>query len=231
MTTETAQVEAACVFQHRKPMLADRGLLCSDHLATMGETLQDVFEYYVLLPLYLLPGAAPSSAGDIKHTKNPEAPAPVNLAVISHTDRRNHYVRPPGEQNWWASADIPDVLGILTDHAQNVVTDRVLKHAELNTLIGVVNVLRTHNTWIADQYWVTDYYADLRMIRRSLALASGEPATPKPLGPCPAILPDSTECGTNLFPTPGTGAVTCKRCKAEWSTPAELLRLKLMMEG
>lgn len=202
-----------CQLRHKKPAEAGVGLICSHHAAGLNEALQDILELWALLPLYLLPGQSVDDGS--RHLKISAAPAPGSLHVMSLTDRRMHAPRPPGEQLWYQETDdIVDAFGTLVERAAYVAFGRDITNPDLVTITATVRLLRDNRDWIAGQDWISDYAEELRDLRAALTMGS---TRNRPVGHCPSLNGDGTECGGPLWPDRnGAMAVDCGTCERHY---------------
>lgn len=216
MMVETTEI-VWCGLRHKHGVRADVGLLCDHHLAAVSETLQDILEFWALLPLYLVRGEEGHDSGS-KRGKISAASAPLRVDVLSLTDHRNYAPHDPGWQVWWAPVDVPDVAGTLSTWAELAVhghTDCVPRL----TVMAAVRTLQSHRDRTAYFDAVVDYWAELRNLRSMLAAASGEP-NPKPVGHCPTLDGDGNACDGPLWADRKGGMqVTCGRCDRVFDEP------------
>lgn len=193
-----------CVL-HSGRKLATVGQLCDHHREALRETLADIAEMYALLPQYRMPGSTPEAeTGEHKHTKKADHPALVRLIVLALEDKRNGPVLEPG--------DVPDVPSVLAEWAENVRDERALSALVDGSVGESVRLLQAHGDWIAAQDWLVDFDADLRMLRRSLAMGIGRTGS-KPVGKCPSLDGDGKVCLGPLWPATNGMSVDCGTCK------------------
>jgi hypothetical protein len=206
-----------CALRHKQASPAEVGFLCAHHAAAVNETLQDILEFWTLLPLYLIPDEQGHDSGS-KRGKVSAAPAPLRVDVLALTDGRNHNVRDPGRQPWWAPVDVPDVAGLLSTWAQLAVYGHT-EHVPRLTVHAAVRVLQAHRARTAALDAVGDYWTELRNIRSMLAAASGEPNR-KPVGHCPTLDGNGDPCDGPLWADrQGSMQVTCGKCDRVFDEP------------
>jgi hypothetical protein len=197
-----------CALRHKQPPPADVGHLCSHHAAAINETLQDILEFWTLLPLHLVRGEQGHDSGS-KRGKVSAAPAPLRVDVLALTDGRNHNVRDPGLQPWWAPVDVPSVAAVLASWVAQAVGADEPPHL---TVFAAVRALQAHRDRLAAMDCINDYWAELRNIRSMLAAASGEPNR-KPVGHCPTLDGNGDPCDGPLWADQrGSMQVTCGKC-------------------
>jgi hypothetical protein len=81
--------------------------------------------------------------------------------------------------------------------ADNVRDDRRLAHPDTTTLSGERDLLTRQLRWIADQYWVVDFYAELKRVAGELASANG--TADVPVGTCGSLRPDGQLCEGDVW--------------------------------
>jgi hypothetical protein len=168
-------------------------------------------------------GTVPTDPGT-KHTKRPDAPAPMRLEVIDLLDIR-------AERG---------VLGIVHSWAYLVRDRRHLDPPERVTVAGECSLLMGHLAWCASQDWAGDLYDEIRVLARTLNDTVGE-YRPKPVGTCAALrdVPDSTvqvPCGGALVmdkvdPDSDDRGVHCLRCDNKIKANEGLRELGLIVDS
>lgn len=208
--------ETFCVLHHKSRALATVGLVCADHHAALRETLQDILEYWALLPLYLLPGSSPVADGSQKR-KNPDAPAPLNLEVVALLDRRtdDEEQRVSTETHgdrFESNGDegLPSIPLQLAVWADMVREARGLSEGN-GTVVESVRLLQAHMGWVVADRVVKQFDAQIRTMRRHLVHANGE-GSPKPVGKCPTLDGAGKYCDGPLWPAGDKMEVDCGRC-------------------
>jgi len=197
-----------CALRHRESVRADVGLLCDHHAAAVMETLQDILEFWVLLPLHLVRGEEGHDSGS-KRGKISAAPAPLRVDVLALTDHRNPAPRDPDLQPWWAPVDVPDVAGTLASWVGFAVG---AEETPVLTVYAAIRALQAHRDRLAAAECVRDYWGELRRVRSMLAAANGEPNR-KPVGHCPTLDGDGKTCDGPLWADrKGAMLVTCGEC-------------------
>jgi hypothetical protein len=209
-----------CPLSHRRPSRAEIGRICAHHAAAITETLQDILEFWALLPLYLIPSQDGHDSGS-KREKAADAPAPLRVDVLALTDHRNPAARDPGDQPWWAPIDVPDVAGVLTAWVALAVAADTPPPLTVPT---AVRALQAHNHRLAGMDCLPDYWTELRRVRSALAAANSEPP-PRPVGRCPTLDGDGNTCDGPLWadrhgPEPASPLrVTCSTCGRVFDEP------------
>lgn len=211
---ETSQT--FCRLHHKARAVAEVGLICFDHHASIKETLQDILEFWALLPLYLLPGSAPVADGS-KKRKNPDAPAPLNLGVVALNDRRSDdeeqrvSVLTHGSK-YESNGDesLPSVPVHLAAWADLVREERDLAAGD-GTVVDSVRLLQKHLDYLAGDDLIKKFDAQIRTIRRHLASGNGEYA-PKPVGKCPTLDGAGKYCDGPLWAAGDKMEVDCGKC-------------------
>lgn len=92
---------------------------------------------------------------------------------------------------------ILSALGTLHSWADNVRDARRMSRPTRVTLTGERDLLTRQLRWIAEQYWVADFYEELKPLARELAAANG--VADVPVGVCDTIRPDGEECGGQVW--------------------------------
>lgn len=207
----------ACVLRHRQPTPAAHGLLCRGHSLAILDLLDDLATWWAQLDDLATPGSV-DTAGS--HAPRCDPPAPIRLEVVALRDRRT-IAR--------ADGDPLPILVIVEAWAHAVREDRALAApATPATLVGELELLRTHHDWIAAQPWVDDYANELRACHHQLAIIVGEHG-PTAIAPCPLDDQQGQPCLGRLHQDRWGGmGVTCSTCGAHWDD-AQLRHLGLML--
>lgn len=213
-----------CILPHHRDPDRPRGtaeglLVCKGHYDRVLEQLDDIQSL-----LFEVPDVFPVKGGsDGRSSKGAAPPVPVRLDVIALHDPRNGQATEPG--------DIPDVWGVLSAWAAQVIEERPARD------VGPVGTLKANHDWVCAQDWVGDYTAELRLVENALRSVTGL-QRPKPVGRCPRFIgtgKDIRECGGGIWPIldgegKPTDSVGCSAC-GEVRSGMERVRLRLMMEA
>lgn len=199
-------------------------LLCPRCCTRLDKWLRGIPDTFALLPAVVMHGTVPSDPGT-KHTKRPDAPAPMRLEVIDLLDRRPGY----------------GALGILHSWAELVRDERGDARPEVTTVAGECATLIVNLAWCAGQQFAGDLYQEIRVLARTLDDTVGE-YRPKPVGKCAVILdqeltedddPDPVQalCGGALvMDREGTG-VHCLSCGQRHEANHGLRQLGLIVDS
>jgi hypothetical protein len=145
-----------------------------------------------------------------------------------HTTRTGHSAHVLDGDN---SEPIPAVLSIVASWVLLVAEERPITTALPRSVIAQLQLLERHGDWIAAQSWVDDYTAEMSELRKALRLAVRD-VTHRTLGKCrlPSEEEDGLLCGGALVQENGSDVVSCRGCRAQWTTPQELARLSISLE-
>jgi hypothetical protein len=186
----------------RTPVLCEGAArICVKCVERLDTWLRQIPDTYILLP-YVVEHGTVSTNPEMATTKRPDAPAPLRLEVLDLLDRRLHR----------------GVLGLVKSWADLVRSLRRLPpRAGLDaTVTSECQLLLGHLTWVTEQIWITDLYAELRPLVRELLDRVGEYRA-KPVGMCVALVdrPGLTVqvlCGGPLYLDKDRRGTHCAAC-------------------
>jgi hypothetical protein len=226
-----------CVLSHRddKPQNVDVGFLCRWHRGRLDSTVCDIRTDWFDLALILEAGSAPKdTAPKTRHMKSASPPAPANLDALVLRDPRTHAAKLPKVQQDGKPTDmskpIPAVLTIVASWVLLVADERPLTTVLPSSVIAQLDLLTRHGDWIAAQPWIDDYYLEISELRKALKTALRDKSSVR-IGSCYLPTADDQACGGALLRENGSATVKCFRCRSAWTTPQELARLQLALEG
>lgn len=220
------------------------GLLCGKHRAKMDKITAEVNMLWCELAL-IIDGSAPrESSMKQRPRKQPEAPAPLDLAAAALRDPRNGATVQSG--------DIPSVMGVVSSWVLLVAEERPLTATLPSSVVAQLALLALHHDWIAAQTWVDDYVSELSELVKALRLAVNDREFVKvgtcdlPIqGPAPCDCychanPSASctitrsdvgcgphemivvgTCGGSLMRRNGSSVVECRDCGESWVTPQQ----------
>jgi len=207
MTTRT------CPLPHRQPTTADVGWCCEYHVTQLRHRLTDMVRLWDLLDVL----AQSSSGGARGRRAGTNTAAPTRLDILSLTDVRTR-LQPGGIVP--AAAMLLSWAGLLSE--QRRMTAPV-------AVVGALNMIRVHLSYVACQPWVADMYQELGLIHHALRHVAGE--TRVVLGHCrePRADDATEDCGGPLFYVADSARpVQCGRCHDSWSREAIQLAIDQM---
>lgn len=180
--------------------------------------LADIPNNYALLPRFIEHGTTERNPDSVA-TKAAQAPAPMRLEIIDLLDTRLGRI-------WNGTAPASDrrgTIGTLTAHVNHLADGRHLTNIPTQlTVTDACRLLQRHRIWLIQQDWITELFAEIKLLNRQLADAVGDYRRP-PVGHCHVIHDDPNKpCGGPLFANP-FGGVRCAKCQATWD--ANHLRL------
>ena len=201
------------------------GLLCMGHRRRLDDTSLEIELLVIDLVRCREAGTTPHEArGRKEHRKIDDAPpVPVNLDWVMLTDHRTGQTH-----DRVMTPEHPiGIPAVLDTYCRRLGLGHM---ARRDHILGRLDVLRRHHDWIAEHDWVIDYAADLSGVRRALRTAVRD-QTHSDIGRCylPVDEAGREQCIGRLLAENGTGIVRCTQCRAQWSTPQELARLRVTL--
>lgn len=208
MTTRT------CPLPHRQPTASEpTGWCCRYHIDQLRDRLTDMVRLWDLLDIL----AQTSSGGARGRRASTNTAAPTRLDILALTDVRT--IRCPG--------DIVPAAAMLLSWAGLLSEER--RMTPPRAVVGALNQLRVHLTYVVAQPWVGDLYQEIGLVHHALRHVAGE--TRVVLGHCQEPDPQDLEsdCGGPLFYVADSARpVQCGKCHDSWSREAIQLAMDQM---
>lgn len=218
---------SACVLRHGEREEAEFGLLCKRHRNQLDSDTREIADLIVDTQRILDGGAPAEESPKTRYLKQPEAPAPGNLGIMSLFDRRTAVARIPGtpqNPDGDQSEPMPAVFAVIASWVLLFADERPLTTILPKSVLAQLELLRRHHQWACVQPWIDDYALELTELRRALKAAVND-HTHTACGTCDLPTADRARCGGVLLAENGTGVIRCTDCKSTWITPQERARL------
>lgn len=211
MATATTKI---CPLPHRKPTMAEgSGWCCQSHIDQMRDRLSDMVRLWELLGVL----SRTSSGGARGRRSGTNTAAPTRLDILALTDVRT--ILSPGH--------IVPAAAILLSWGGLLSEER--RMTPPRAVVGALNMLRVHLSYVAAQPWVGDLYQELGLIHHTLRHVAGE--TRVVLGRCqePRADDPTEDCGGPLYYVADSARpVQCGVCHDSWSKEAIQLAIDQM---
>jgi hypothetical protein len=215
------------------PRRAAEGLLCRRCANNLKRWLRDIPVDYALLPMVLIPGSSAQQDGSSR-TKQPEAPAPLNLTAAALMESRSDanpsvvggdngmasVARDPGDELWYELPDIPRALPILQTWDDQLRVDldssRDQSQPQLKPIAanvaGEVNYLLGAFDRLVEAEWIADAMKEIKTVWRALCSAHGVSTVPNQFGQCLTVT-DAIQCPGRVVEDANTHLPRCSTCR------------------
>lgn len=226
--SESADSQALCILAHDEPRMQQVGWVCSWHRRRMDSLVDDVKTDWLDLALIMEAGSAPiDGRSESRRSKQPYPPAPANLEAVALRDPRSSVRR--DSKGDPMRGEVPSVLSVVASWVQLLAEERPITADLPSSVIAQLDLLARHHDWICEQTWVDDYWRELSELRTALRSALHDKTFVR-IGTC--YLPTTTgRCDGPLLRRNGSQSVQCFRCRESWTTPQQLARLQISLEG
>lgn len=226
----------ACVLTHdqRTPAL-DGLLLCRKHRHSLDDLTTEIGAL-IIDSCRIIDGGAPSEATPkTRRVKQPEAPAPGDLAIMALYDSRTLTVRLPGDQ----STPMVPVLHVIASWLLLVAEERPLTTPLPTSVLAQLDLLSRHHEWLAAHPAVDDYHLEMTELRTHLRGAVRDHThkrvttcdLPTDDGQHPAVIIRRNRalrivliCGGAVLVRNGDDVWRCNRCGGTWLTDQQKAR-------
>lgn len=235
--------------EHGDPKQATHGLLCANCYRKLDDWLRDIPVDFALLELLKVSGGSQRMDGTGR-TKQPEAPAPVRLDVVSLGDKPRPTVvappdlsnpaherppagysgvREPGDELWFELPDIVQTLATLHTWAEQLRCDLDPSRdfADLtyaHSVHGEAGYLLRALDRLVERVWVDECMAELRLVWATLTRAHGL-VSGDSLGDCFTV-----GCAGKVYRDRFTGFPECRVCHRQYNG-IDALKLRLTEEA
>lgn len=233
------------------PREASRGNLCGGCCHRLDDWLRDIPVDVALLPTVMVAGGSQRYDGSTR-TKQPEAPAPLNLGVAALTDRRPteprvglpdsnnpaHLERPngtysgvrdPGDELWYELPDVVRTLEIIHTWAEDLRCELDPQRerrdlADDHTVQGECGYLLRALDRLVETSWVDEAMGEIKAVWVQLTRAHGLISGPA-LGHCFTV-----SCEGKVYRDRYTGFPACNACHRSYDG-LDALKLRLTEEA